>query len=494
MGQLNHPSDKTETQDLVASVTGSLLFHVLLIAILASTHIFFIPAGKTDRIDVFWFLPPFLSASSPEVAEVGQAEAAPVAAEYATRSEMPHPQHFSADSVSKKESLPEQRPPAPAPTTAQEPEPADTDTSADEDTPEPEAEMKYPAPPPVEPKRVEAPKPPVPAVAPKPPVPAVAPKTPVPVITPRPAPASKPAEEKKDEKKREAVARNTEKSLQSVTSAPVKTAAIVPPSAQKPVSKEKPTAPKPAVQKQDPVTPTQPSGANEPASPRKVASPAVNQGQVAPAISPSSSLGHIAEPKSNGKPLSNEHPSPPKVVAANKAGEKKADPPQETKGLAVPPLIGDLKLEMVNRDDKFHQVKIAVVYREYPRNRRNRPMTKSEAQRVQTLTPLLARPRENTLEAVIEVTRDGIYEFRLLNPSAPDMEANYNVILHENSPRARTKKVGQLRLGHNGTIVKVLMPEGILWSEEAAFTGNLEDSDSITKFNSDSGLVWKEYK
>ena len=28
----------------------------------------------------------------------------------------------------------------------------------------------------------------------------------------------------------------------------------------------------------------------------------------------------------------------------------------------------------------------------------------------------------------------------------------------------------------------------------AAFSGNIEDSDSITKFNSETGLIWKEYR
>ena len=43
-------------------------------------------------------------------------------------------------------------------------------------------------------------------------------------------------------------------------------------------------------------------------------------------------------------------------------------------------------------------------------------------------------------------------------------------------------------------IARLLMPEGILWEEDSSFSGTIEDSDSVTKFNSDSGLVWKEYR
>lgn len=43
-------------------------------------------------------------------------------------------------------------------------------------------------------------------------------------------------------------------------------------------------------------------------------------------------------------------------------------------------------------------------------------------------------------------------------------------------------------------VARLLMPEGILWEDETAFSGTIEDSDSITKLNAESGLVWKEYR
>jgi len=55
-------------------------------------------------------------------------------------------------------------------------------------------------------------------------------------------------------------------------------------------------------------------------------------------------------------------------------------------------------------------------------------------------------------------------------------------------------KIGTLTIDEKVVVVKILMPEGIVWDDDAAFTGSLEDSDSITKFNADTGLTWKEYK
>jgi hypothetical protein len=33
-----------------------------------------------------------------------------------------------------------------------------------------------------------------------------------------------------------------------------------------------------------------------------------------------------------------------------------------------------------------------------------------------------------------------------------------------------------------------------LWSDDSFFSGSIEDSESVTKFNTDTGIVWKEYK
>jgi hypothetical protein len=37
------------------------------------------------------------------------------------------------------------------------------------------------------------------------------------------------------------------------------------------------------------------------------------------------------------------------------------------------------------------------------------------------------------------------------------------------------------------------MPDAILWEDESAFTGSMQDSAGVTKFNSETGLIWKEY-
>ena len=165
-----------------------------------------------------------------------------------------------------------------------------------------------------------------------------------------------------------------------------------------------------------------------------------------------------------------------------------------TKGIVEPPLAGDLKLEVTASPEALKGIKITVTFREYPKERRNRPMPKGEARRFQTLTPKIAKTAANTLALVIVTSREGIYEFRNMSETADNTEAAFKVIIHENSSRPKIKPAGTHKISAKGSIAKIMMPEGVMWDDEAAFSGSLEDSESITKFNTDTGLNWKEYK
>jgi len=129
-----------------------------------------------------------------------------------------------------------------------------------------------------------------------------------------------------------------------------------------------------------------------------------------------------------------------------------------------------------------------------PTARRSRPMSKAEYRRFRTLSPKLVRTDDTTQQAVIEVAAEGIYEFKVETGAEQPLEVSFAVKLYDNSSRARTKPVGKRRISSSESIVKVLMPEGLLWDDDSAFSGSIEASDSTTKFNSDTGLVWKEYK
>jgi hypothetical protein len=88
----------------------------------------------------------------------------------------------------------------------------------------------------------------------------------------------------------------------------------------------------------------------------------------------------------------------------------------------------------------------------------------------------------------------GIYTFVIGNAGSKTIVVNTVFLLFEKTKRERSKDYKVVRLAPGtGVKFKFLVPEAIFWDDDR-FTGSMEDSDSITKFNSDTGLVWKEEK
>ncbi len=63
-------------------------------------------------------------------------------------------------------------------------------------------------------------------------------------------------------------------------------------------------------------------------------------------------------------------------------------------------------------------------------------------------------------------------------------------------PSKRKRRLfGPMLIKEEGTFIgRLLMPEGIYWDEDEWFTGQIENGDSITKYNSPEGMTWKEMK
>ena len=163
--------------------------------------------------------------------------------------------------------------------------------------------------------------------------------------------------------------------------------------------------------------------------------------------------------------------------------------PSESQGLVIPAVHGDLKLIVVGGDE----VKLTFLLREYPKSRRNRPLTRTEAHRTQKLTPTVVKTTEQTRQAVIETAAEGVYILIAETEAGYPTEADFTIEFFEVSAKRRIKSLGTKNVSGSVVIAKVLMPEGILWDDESAFTGSMLDSDSTTKFNARTGLIWKEY-
>lgn len=181
------------------------------------------------------------------------------------------------------------------------------------------------------------------------------------------------------------------------------------------------------------------------------------------------------------------HQEPPAPgISAKHTGQPAVQQPQ--KGLVLPLLKGDLKLVVTG----IALPKATITFKEFALSRRNRPFSRTEARREIKIVPLTANTQENTREFVIGRVNPGVYSITI-EPFDGPTDVIFLLKLYEGTSRMMVKNLGRHSLARKVVLLKILMPEGILWDDNAAFSGNMEDSDGVTKFNSETGLMWKEY-
>lgn len=190
--------------------------------------------------------------------------------------------------------------------------------------------------------------------------------------------------------------------------------------------------------------------------------------------------------------------SPPSIapVPATLPVEKLEKPTTATLREAAPifeaRVKGDLELYLTGGGIPANEAKVMALFRAYPKNRHNTSMSINESKKVKVLAPKTSRTGVDTVQAVIEIAPDGIYEFRGAADIEPQ-EASCSITVHGTSSRPTVKQLGTRTVGNDSYILKILMPEGILWDDDANFSGSIKGLDSTTKFNLETGLTWKEY-
>jgi hypothetical protein len=89
----------------------------------------------------------------------------------------------------------------------------------------------------------------------------------------------------------------------------------------------------------------------------------------------------------------------------------------------------------------------------------------------------------------------GIYTFVMQNTGENLQKTSLMIRLLEGKKGARNRKFETINIRpHAELTFKFILPEGIFWDDETYFTGSIESSDNITKFNDATGIVWKENK
>lgn len=199
-----------------------------------------------------------------------------------------------------------------------------------------------------------------------------------------------------------------------------------------------------------------------------------------------------SEPAASPRPAPEPQAAPPREAPRTPAPADTPAAPQkspEERGLVIASPRGDLKLLITGAE-----LKLSVQFREYPRARRNStPPMRSQAGRQQEIVPLWATVGEKSREAVIEKASEGVYLFSIEPAGGSPAQGSFTLKVLAAGKAEKVTRLGSRTITGKTVLARILMPEAVLWDDENAFTGSLQDSDSTTKFNSETGLYWKEY-
>jgi len=131
------------------------------------------------------------------------------------------------------------------------------------------------------------------------------------------------------------------------------------------------------------------------------------------------------------------------------------------------------------------------------------PHPKSGQKEKQNEVTLLQGKREaqagdnSTVRRALSVLRTdaGAYTFLVSNEENEPYETDLVFFIFQGKPGERTKKFAAVRLSpHTSVRFRFLLPEAIFWDDEDYFSGKIENSETMTKFNEKTGIVWKETK
>lgn len=195
---------------------------------------------------------------------------------------------------------------------------------------------------------------------------------------------------------------------------------------------------------------------------------------------------NIAMVITEGKP-----PQQPEPVSVKEQEKAEAERPGNIL-FVEPEVFGDIKLEIMSQDVSLQSLQVKVLFKEYPKNRRNGSVFRHKI-KSRPIKPKNVRNLANMVSIVVDNTSEGIYDLIVDYPGRP-LSARVTLKLHEKKVNALSRDLGIRTIGQNGLLIRVRMPEGILWDDDAYFSGSIEDSESVTKFNNETGVVWKELK
>jgi hypothetical protein len=240
---------------------------------------------------------------------------------------------------------------------------------------------------------------------------------------------------------------------------------------------------------------------------------AAEKGQIAEVVPPAGGQEGVAGtaplPVSGGGSSAGGQQTALEAVSAAQVKEEKAVEPGpvekwKTTGETKPAPVGiagaaallprDIRIEVVVSGEDGSSVLTRLYRRNYPPASPGSTAMKDQPVKAEEESGSDGSGKMKRMLSVVKADK-GIYTFVIGNEGRKTCIADAAFFLFERTTKGRKKEYKAVQLPPGtGVKFKFLVPDAIFWDDEDRFSGSTEDSDSITKFNSDTGLIWRERK
>jgi hypothetical protein len=165
-------------------------------------------------------------------------------------------------------------------------------------------------------------------------------------------------------------------------------------------------------------------------------------------------------------------------------------------GIPVPDvlLLKDIRIEVFLKDADMSDVLLHLLKKAHPMENRKDDSVKQKEVEVVEETHIAGTSGIKRVFYVAKAEK-GLYTFVIINKGNKAYEADVVFRLFERKAGGRIKEYKSIELPPNTALkLKFILPEAVFWDDEYYFTGTIESSNTLTKFNDKTGLIWKEEK
>lgn len=162
-------------------------------------------------------------------------------------------------------------------------------------------------------------------------------------------------------------------------------------------------------------------------------------------------------------------------------------------GIPIPDvfILKDIRVELIFDHVEKPVISTSLFKKAHPKERAKKNDEKLEIKEVSEYV----KGRGYKIEYYLLNAEKGTYTFVIENKDKKTYHADAVFYIYQGKSGERIKKYADIMIKNDDVKkIKFILPEAVFWDDEDYFSGSIEDARSITKFNYNTGLSWKEDK